>query len=50
MKKHDIIDDILSIPFDDENEVVLGDGVVQRDRLAKGEGFATVHNEVQDTP
>nr|CAN67138.1 hypothetical protein VITISV_025606 [Vitis vinifera] len=48
--KHDIIDDILSIPFDDENEVVLGDGVVQRDRLAKGEGFATVHNEVQDTP
>ncbi|KAL6319701.1 hypothetical protein AAG906_026770 [Vitis piasezkii] len=38
------------IPFDDEDKVVLGDEVVQRDGLAIREGFATIHNEVHDIP
>lgn len=37
MKKHRIIDDILSIPSDDDNEVMLGDNVVADGQEAKDE-------------
>ncbi|WJZ82811.1 hypothetical protein VitviT2T_002536 [Vitis vinifera] len=50
MKKYGITDDIPSIPSDDEDEVVLGDGTVQGDDSTVGEGFTTVDNKVQDTP
>ena len=50
MKKYGITNDIPSIPSDDEDEVVLGDGTVQGDDSKVGEGSTAVDNEVQDTP
>ena len=49
LKKYGIIDDIPSLPSDDEDEVMLGDGTVQGDDSKVGEGSTEVDNEVQDT-
>lgn len=49
MKKHDITDDILSIPSNDENEALLGQGVRQGDGLAMGEGSTIANTDALDT-
>ena len=49
MKKHDIIDDILSIPSDEENEVDLGEKAGQGDDSTMGDKSAVTGHDDQDT-
>lgn len=48
MKKHDIIDDILSIPSYEEDEADVDDSVGQGDSSGVGDGFETTDHEYQD--
>ena len=48
MKKHDIIDDIPSIPSYEEDEAEVDDSVGQGDSSGAGDGFATTDREDQD--
>lgn len=56
MKKHEITNDIPSIPFDDKDEAILGDEAALRDDSITGEGSTTgndstvVDDVVQDIP
>ena len=45
MKKHDIIDDIPSIPSSEEDEAEVDDSVRQEDSSGAGDGFATTDHE-----
>ena len=45
MKKHDIIDDIPSIPSYEEDEADVDDSVGQGDSSGVGDGFATTDHE-----
>uniref|UniRef100_F6HEK6 Uncharacterized protein n=1 Tax=Vitis vinifera TaxID=29760 RepID=F6HEK6_VITVI len=47
--KHDIIDDILSIPSDEENEVDLGEKAGQGDDSTMGDKSAVTGHDDQDT-
>lgn len=46
MKKHDITDDIPSIPFNDEDEAIWGDKVALGDDSITGEGSMTGNDSI----
>ena len=49
MKRHDITDDILNIPSNDEDEAMLGEGVGQNDVSTMKEGFVAAADDVLET-
>ena len=49
MKKHDITDDIPSIPSDEENEANLGEEAEQGDDLTMGDKSVVTGHDDQDT-
>lgn len=56
MKKHAITDDIPNIPFDDEDETMLGEkaeqgeGAEQSESSTMGEDFAATDNDALKIP
>lgn len=49
IKKHDIIDDIPNIFFDDDkDEVILGDDSATREGFVVGDDFITTGHKIQD--
>ena len=49
MKRHDITDDILNIPSNNEDEVMLGERVGQHDVSTMKEGFVAAVDDVLET-